>query len=116
MRRDRTGPAERGVRLLARRQVGALEVNESLVGVCEEHGEELSFGSRTKAETFARRLSTEDGSLRVQAAAPNDSSGDDGYLLAEYDRSVREPPLWTGRRGRSMSGRTEGDNRPASGQ
>lgn len=70
---------------------GALEANESLVAVCDEHGEVLSFGSRTKAEAFARWLSAEDGALRVQAAAPNDSSDDDGYLLAAYDRSVREP-------------------------
>jgi hypothetical protein len=70
---------------------GALEANESLVELCDEHGEVLTFGSRTKAEAFARQLSAEGRVLRVQAAAPNDSSGDDGYLLAANDRSVREP-------------------------
>ncbi|WP_415381620.1 hypothetical protein [Halosimplex sp. TS25] len=80
---------EAGYRLAVK--PGALEANEPLVDVCDEHGEVLSFGSRPKAEAFARRLSAEDGTLRVQAAAPNDLSEDDGYLLAAYDRSVREP-------------------------
>jgi len=76
---------------------GALEVNEPLVDVFEEHGEVLSFGSRAKAEAFAGRLSTESGSLRVQAAAPNDPSNVDGYLFADYDRSVREPASTDGK-------------------
>jgi len=76
---------------------GALEVNEPLVDVFEEYGEVLSFGSRAKAEAFAGRLSTESGSLRVQAAAPNDPSTVDGYLLADYDRSVREPASTDGK-------------------
>lgn len=69
----------------------ALEVNAALAGVTEEHGEALSFGSRAKAERFARRLSAESGALRVQAAAPNDPGDADGYLLAEHDPDVREP-------------------------
>ena len=81
--------AEDGYRLAIK--PGAIEANEPLVDVCDEHGEVLSFGSRPKAEAFARRLSADGGALRVQAAAPNDSSEDDGYLLAAYDRSVREP-------------------------
>jgi len=72
-------------------KTGALQVNDALIGVYEEYGEVLSFSSRRKAEMFARQLSAESGALRVQSAAPNDPSGVDGYLLAEYDRSVREP-------------------------
>lgn len=72
-------------------KTGALQVNDALVDVYEEHGEVLSFGSRAKAEAFAERLSAESGALRVQGAAPNDPSDVDGYLLAEHDRSVREP-------------------------
>lgn len=90
---DKAGPVRPnegdGYRLAVKS--GALEANESLIDVCDEHGEVLSFASRTKAEAFARRLSAEGAALRVQAAAPNDSSEDDGYLLADYDRSVREP-------------------------
>lgn len=70
---------------------GALEVNEPLTEVREEHGELLSFGSRGDAERFADQLSAESGALRLQSAAPNDPSDVHGYLLAEYDRSVREP-------------------------
>jgi len=70
---------------------GALEVNEALADIQEEHGEILSFGSKSKAEAFAEQVSTAAGPLRIQAAAPNDPNDVDGYLLAQYDRSVKEP-------------------------
>lgn len=76
---------------------GALKVNESLAEVHEEYGELLSFGSRGDAERFTDKLSAESGGLRVQSAAPNDPSDVDGYLLAAYDRSVREPASTDGK-------------------
>lgn len=76
---------------------GAIEVNEALVRVHEEHGELLSFGSRGDAERFTDKLSAESGGLRVQSAAPNDPRDVDSYLLAEYDRSVREPASTDGK-------------------
>lgn len=79
---------------------GALEVNTRLTGAIETHGRTLDFGSRSEAETYARRLSSLDGSLRVQAAPENDPSGVDAYLLAAHDPSIAEPAetdgdVWT---------------------
>lgn len=70
---------------------GALEANDAVVDVHEAHGEQLSFGSRADAEAFADRLSDAEGSIDVQAAARNDPSDVEGYLIAQYDRSVRDP-------------------------
>jgi len=70
---------------------GALEANKALLDIHEEHGEMLSFGIKSKAEAFAEQLSTAAGPLRIQAAAPNDPNDVDGYLIAQYDRSIKEP-------------------------
>ena len=70
---------------------GALETNKALVDIQEEHGEMLSFRSKAEAEAFAEQLSTDAGPLRIQAAAPNDPNDVDGYLLAQYDRSIKKP-------------------------
>lgn len=70
---------------------GAFEVNDAIEAICDDNGRVLSFGSRADAETFAAQCSTDDGSVQVQAAAPNDPDDVDGYLLAEYARSVSEP-------------------------
>jgi hypothetical protein len=70
---------------------GALEVNDTLAEVVEEHGTTLEFGSRSQAEDYAEQLSASDGALRVQAAAQNDPSDVDAYLLADHNPSIAEP-------------------------
>jgi hypothetical protein len=70
---------------------GALEVNRALAETVDSHGHPLEFGSRARAEAYARQLSAEDGDLRLQAAAPNDPSDVDGYLLAAHNPSIKEP-------------------------
>jgi hypothetical protein len=70
---------------------GALEVNEPLVAVRDEHGDTITFGARAQADAFAERLSAVDGGLRVQAVAPNDPADVDAYLLADHSPSTTEP-------------------------
>lgn len=70
---------------------GALDVNGTLVDAVEAHSRILEFGSRTHAESYARQLSTSGGSLRIQAAAENDPSEVDAYLLADHSPSIKEP-------------------------
>jgi len=75
---------------------GALDVNETLVDDVESHGRILDFGSRTHAESYARQLSASGGALRIQAAAENDPSEADAYLLADHSPSIKEPALVDG--------------------
>lgn len=70
---------------------GALTVNNRLREIVDQYGERLEFGSRHKAEQYARQLSTSDGSVKIQAAPENDPSGIDAYLLADYNTSTTEP-------------------------
>lgn len=70
---------------------GALEVNGSLRDAVAEHGRTLAFDSRPRAGAYAEQLSAADGELRLQAAAPNDPSDVDAYLLSAHDPSIAEP-------------------------
>lgn len=74
----------------------ALEVNASLRTAVEDHGSILEFGSRSQSERYAVQLSASSGNLRIQAAAPNDPSDVDAYLLADHNPSVTEPASKTG--------------------
>jgi hypothetical protein len=87
------GPIEPGDRtgFVVEVKPGALDVNGTLVDAVEAHSRILEFGSRTHAESYARQLSTSGGSLRIQAAAENDPSEVDAYLLADHSPSIKEP-------------------------
>lgn len=81
---DRTG-------FIVEAKSGALDVNETLVDAVEAYSRILDFGSRTHAESYTRQLSTFGGALRIQAAAENDLSEVDAYLLADHSPSIKEP-------------------------
>lgn len=83
-------PRERGDFSLAVKS-GAMDANSVVEEVCEQYGEELRFSSRETAERFAQQLSSVDGALRVQGAAPNDLAEVDAYLLADHAPSVADP-------------------------
>lgn len=70
---------------------GALTANNSLREIVKQHGEILEFGSRDKAEKYARRLSDSDGSVKIQAAPENEPSDIEAYFLAEHNTSITEP-------------------------
>lgn len=74
----------------------AFEVNAPLRKTMEDHGSVLEFGSRVQSERYAAQLSASGGDLRIQAAAPNDPSDVDAYLLADYNPSITKPASKTG--------------------
>lgn len=45
-----------------------------------------AFGTKTEAREWARTISSADGAVRVQDAAPNDPADVDGYLVANPAR------------------------------
>lgn len=60
-------------------------------------GELLPFPSRTSAETYAMSLSAaRDVDLQIQAAAPQDPTAADGYLVAGTGRDATTPLRATG--------------------
>jgi hypothetical protein len=75
---------------------GALEVNTELRTAVDQHGHTLEFTSRTQATTYADQLSANGGDLRLQAAAPNDPTDVDAYLLADHNPSIKEPATING--------------------
>ncbi|WP_327053667.1 hypothetical protein [Halomicrococcus gelatinilyticus] len=56
-----------------------------------ERGRTVVFESRADAEATAERLSTPDARVAVQAAAPQDGSDADAYLVPDPDRRTRDP-------------------------
>jgi hypothetical protein len=70
---------------------GALDVNGELREVVERRGHTLDFGSRARAEDYARQLSATDGELKIQAAPANEPDEIDAYLLAGHSPSIKEP-------------------------
>ncbi|WP_435335864.1 hypothetical protein [Haloarchaeobius sp. TZWWS8] len=94
-RADPVVPNERTGFSVAVKQ-GALDANQTLARDVDSVDEVLEFGSRAEAEAYAIQLSAGSGGLRVQAAAGNDPTGVDAYLLAAHAPSITEPATTEG--------------------
>jgi hypothetical protein len=70
---------------------GALGVNSELRETVEHRGHTLEFGSRARAEDYARQLSATGGELKIQAAPANEPDEIDAYLLAGHSPSIKKP-------------------------
>ena len=70
----------------------AIEANESAAEYASQYGTVVTFDSRSAAADLATLFSRSDGTtVVVQAAAPQDASSVDAYLVARPDRRTHEP-------------------------
>lgn len=70
----------------------AREINDAAAEYAAQYGAVVTFDSRSAAADLATLFSRTDGStVAVQAAAPQDDSKVDAYLVARPDRRTHEP-------------------------
>jgi hypothetical protein len=64
----------------------ATEASRAVRRLVREEGDRLEFDSKAEANRRARELSAEDGTVKIQRAAPQDPGDDDAYLVAWPER------------------------------
>lgn len=69
----------------------ARESNSAVECYVQNSGAHLEFKSREAAEKFANEISSKGGRVRIQAAAPQDPSSVDAYLIPFPKRHITEP-------------------------
>lgn len=69
----------------------ACEANPTVRDHVQVSGTELEFKSRETAEKYANEISSKGGRVRIQAAAPQDDSSVDAYLIPFPERHIGEP-------------------------
>lgn len=69
----------------------ACKANPAVGHHVQEDGTEIEFKSREAAEKFANEISSKGPRVRIQAAAPQDPSAVDAYLIPFPERHIVEP-------------------------
>ncbi|AWB26534.1 hypothetical protein [Halococcoides cellulosivorans] len=69
----------------------AREANDAVADLVADRGDVLDCESEGAAQALAERVSAAGERVRVQAAAPQDSSDADGYLIRHPRRYVSDP-------------------------